>query len=172
MEHVCRVMYEFQQDYYAYLKLLAHGTTDPPPTFNSIVSKVESFRAQSLSPLSAAWYGMLQGSGTPGDVTPTTPGGGTIRERTGTVPLVNPRADAGLLRRFRECDHTTISAMIGSNAVEIPKVNGKDICLSWGLKGTCSGNCKRRDQHKTYSHDTNQKLHALMTACGVTQPQN
>ena len=62
--------------------------------------------------------------------------------------------------------------MIGSNTVEVPKMGGKDICLSWALKGTCSGNCKRKDQHKTYSRDINQKLHALMTACGVAQPQN
>ena len=167
MELVCRVLFEFQQDYFAYLRLLAHGTTVAPPDFRGIVAKVESFRAHSLSTLPAGWYDLLQGRKGAGQETGArTPAAeaGNLRQLTGTVPTVNPRADLGLLQCFRECEHTTISAMIGSNTVEIPKMNGRDICLSWALKGTCSGNCKRKDQHKTYSHDTHNKLHALMTA--------
>lgn len=175
MELVCRVLYEFQQDYFTYCRKLAGGTHLPAPDFARIISQVESFRAQSLSPLPNQWYANFQGAPQGPSRNPTETGGGgggTLRQATGTVPQTNARADEGLLRRFRECGHQSIKSMIGDHAVEVPKINGKEICLSWALRGSCSGNCKRKDQHKNYSRDVVQKIHALMDACSVAHPTN
>ena len=44
----------------------------------------------------------------------------------GTV--VNPFTDEGLLKRFKESSHTTISGMLGTHGTDIiPKVNDKAV---------------------------------------------
>ena len=75
------------------------------------------------------------------------------------------------MQRFRESGHGTISAMIGNHEVEYPKIGGKEVCLTWALKGSCVTGCKRKDLHVRYGRPTIQKLHALMDACGVANSQ-
>jgi hypothetical protein len=75
------------------------------------------------------------------------------------------------MARFRDCGHASIKSLIGDHAVEIPKVNGKDACLSWAYKGACNENCKRKGQHVRYGRPVIQKLHALLDVCGVANPQ-
>jgi hypothetical protein len=62
--------------------------------------------------------------------------------------------------------------MIRNHSVTVPKIAGKEICLAWALRGSCSSNCKRKDQHKQYSRDVVSKIHALMDTCGVTGVTN
>jgi hypothetical protein len=79
----------------------------------------------------------------------------------------NRKADAQLVRRFTDTGHRTIKAMTGDRTLTIPKQGGKEICLTWALKGACNSNCRRKDAHVTYNRDTIAKLHQLMTDCGV-----
>jgi hypothetical protein len=87
------------------------------------------------------------------------------------VARVNAKADQTLLTRFKDSGHPSIGALIGTHEVEIPKVQGQPICLTWALKGACSSGCKRKEQHKTYGRATNQLVHALLDACGVANNQ-
>ena len=168
MEYVWRVMFELQQDYFAFLKHMAAGTTPlVVPSFSRIIDQVESFRASSLCELPSTWYTRAQGSTVPRSERQQ---GLTPREQTGTTPRVNPSPDAGLMTRFKDCGHSSIKSMIGDHQVAVPKLGGKEICLSWALRGSCSNNCKRKDQHKQYSRDVVQKIHALMDTCGVASP--
>ena len=168
MELVCRVLYEFQQDYFAWASKVSQGMVVPVPDFSEIVDKVQSYRVHSLCVLPPSWYVNLQGESP--SRTRSEPSG-TLREQTGTVPRNNPNPDQALLTRFRDCGHSSIKSMIGEHAVTVPKIGGKEICLSWALRGTCSNNCKRKEQHKQYSRDVVQKIHALMDACGVANSQ-
>jgi hypothetical protein len=174
MEQVCQVMFDFQQDYFAFLHRLAADPNATVPTFQETINKVATYRTSGLSELPHGWYSRLQGWK---EVSRRSGGGadqGTspLREQSGTVVRVNPNPDEGLMRRYRESGHTSIKALIGENTVEVPKIGGKEVCLSWALKGACSGNCKRKDQHKAYGRPVLQKIHDLMDACGVgnTQP--
>ena len=175
MEQVCRVMFDFQQDYFAFLHRLAADPNATVPTFQETINKVATYRTSGLSELPHGWYSRLQGWKEVGQS--RRPGGGTdqgtspLREQSGTVVWVNPNPDEGLMRRYRESGHTSIKALIGDNAVEVPKIGGKEVCLSWALKGACSGNCKRKDQHRAYGCPVLQKIHDLMDACGVGNSQ-
>ena len=95
-----------------------------------------------------------------------------LREQTGTAPRVNPSPDTSLMTRIKDSGHASIKSMIGNHNVTVPKVGGKEICLAWALRGACSSNCKRKDQHKQCSRDTVSKIHALMDTCGVAGVQN
>jgi hypothetical protein len=172
MELVWRIMCEFQQDYFAYLRKMAVGTTGGTvPAFTHIIEKVETCRAAALCTLPATWYTKVK------TIPPPAPGpegrtGGGLREQAGLTPRVNPNPDASLMARFRDCGHASIKSMIGDHNVEYPKVAGKEICLAWALRGTCSSSCKRKDQHKQYSRDVIAKIHALMDSCGVAGVTN
>ena len=147
LEHAWRVMCEFQQDYFAHLGKLALGGTPAVPDFQHILTKFLTFRVSSLAELPHAWYSRVEGRGQSAPSGGRTSGnssgnlgsgnggsGSPIREQTGTTPRVNPRPDAGLMTRFQNCGHMSISSMIGGCTVEHPKHNGKDICLAWALK--------------------------------------
>jgi hypothetical protein len=183
MESLCRVMYELHQDYFAYLHQVA---IDAPaivvPTFQDVVNQVATGRVARLSALPHGRYASFEGrpetgtgrgggTGTGGGGGSGGGSGGSLRERSGTTPRVNPKPDAALLTRFRDCGHASINSMIGDHVVECPKHAGEDVCLSWALKGQCSDNCKRKKQHVQYGRPVIQKLHALMDVCGVANPQ-
>jgi hypothetical protein len=170
MEQVWRVMYEFQQDYFAYLRKMAMGTTrGSVPDFAHIVEKVVTHRASALCELPAGWYSKVKGLPST-EATESRTGG--LREQSGTTPRVNPSPDTSLMNRFKDCGHASIKSMIGSHGVTVPKIAGKEICLAWALRGSCSSNCKRKDQHKQYSRDVVSKIHALMDTCGVAGVTN
>jgi hypothetical protein len=61
MEHVCRVMFDFQQDYFAFLHRLASDPNAPVPTFQETINKVATYRTSGLSELPHGWYSHLQG---------------------------------------------------------------------------------------------------------------
>jgi hypothetical protein len=182
MENLCRVMYELQQDYFAYLHQVAvDALAIVVPTFLDVVNQVATGRVARLSALPHSWYAAFEGrpeaspgrntSGGGGGSGGGSGGGGGLRERSGTTPRVNPRPDAALMTRFRDCGHASIKSMIGDHVVECPKHAGEDVCLAWAYKGQCSDNCKRKKQHVQYSRPVIQKLHALMDVCGVANPQ-
>jgi hypothetical protein len=61
MEHVCRVMFDFQQDYFAFLHRLAADPNAPVPTFQETINKVATYCTSGLSELPHGWYSHLQG---------------------------------------------------------------------------------------------------------------
>ena len=75
------------------------------------------------------------------------------------------------MARFRNSEHATISDMVRGHEDKIPKHGGRPVCLSWALKGECSGACRRAEQHARYSCTTIQNLHEFMDTCGVANPQ-
>ena len=175
MDLVCRIMYELQQDYYQYLSLLANGGGGAAPTFAAIIQKVTTYRADSLSPLPNQWYTLIEaGAPTNRARSPGTASrqpGTSPRQQSGTVPTSNAHADSRLMQRFRDSEHSSISAMIGAREVDVPAYNGKPVCLTWAIKGACSNSCKRKEQHVRYGRTINQKLHQLLDDCGVDNPQ-
>ena len=173
MDLVCRIMYELQQDYFQYLSLLASGGGGGAPTFSHIVQKVITYRADSLSPLPNQWYTLIDapGSRTRGAGAAARQAGTSLRQQSGTIPTTNAHADSRLMQRFRDSEHSSISAMIGARDVDVPSYNGKPVCLTWALKGACSNSCKRKEQHARYGRAVNQKLHQLLDDCGVDNPQ-
>ena len=171
MELVNRVLFEFQQDYYAYLNDLCTAINPASiavPDFRRIRDAVTSHRAASLCTLPASWYSNLQADDwkmVP-EKTAKSP-----RDLSGTALRVNAKADQAILTRFKNSGHASIGALLQGHDVEVPKVQNVPICLTWALKGACSNGCKRKDQHKTYSRATNQAVHALLDTCGVANPQ-
>ena len=174
MENLCRVMYEVQQDYYAWLHKVALDVAGVAvPTFEDIISQVATGRVTRLSTLPHGWYTAYEGrpEANAGRGSGGNERGGGLRERTGATPRVNPRPDTALMTRFREGGHSSIKSMIGDHVVEIPKINGEEACLAWAYKGECSDNCKRKKQHVAYGRPIIQKLHGIMDICGVANPQ-
>ena len=171
MDLVNRVLFEAQQDYFQWATAVANGQTGVTiPTFGTIRQKVLSYRVDSLSPLPAGWYSMvdapLSSRRARGTTTETSP-----RQQAGAVATFNRDADPLLMRRFRDSSHTTISGMMEGKEVTVPKHANKDVCLVWALKGQCSATCKRKDQHVRYSRNTTTQLHQFLDACGVPNPQ-
>ena len=173
MDLVNRILFEYQQDFFAYVICLSTNPAATTPDFRDIESKVLTFRPGSLSTLPNTWYALF-------DIRPASRGGpplnretnrDSLRGQMGAVPQVNPNADRALISRFSGSGFQTISAMMQGHEVEVPKHGNKACCLVWAFKGQCSTNCKRKDQHVRYSRDTNTKLHKLLTDCGVANPQ-
>ena len=59
MELICRVMYDMQQDYYQYLSNVAAAVPGAPPNFAAVIKLVQTYRAESLAPLPAHWYQII-----------------------------------------------------------------------------------------------------------------
>ena len=176
MDLVYRVMFHLQQEYFAYLRVLARSgaAASPAPTFSDLINKVTSSVVGSLSPLPHAWYGNLHGNtrGRIGGGSQGGPGGTSpLREQSGMVKQVNAHADQGVLNRFRGYGHTSIKTILGDHEVVMPKHAGNDICLTWALKGECSNGCKRKAQHVRYGQAVTRQVHAMLDACGVANPQ-
>ena len=168
MDLVCRVLYEAQQECFAWVTRKGNTNRGDVPTFGSIQDKVLTYRAESLSTLPAAWYSMIDGpqSARRSANTPS-----ASRQRAGVEPTFNSHADTRLMTRYREGGFQTISSMLEGHDVTIPKHAGKDVCLSWALKGSCSATCKRKAAHVRYSRDTIKSIHDLMDSCGVPNSQ-
>ena len=167
MDYVCRVLYEAQQDYFAYVKQLATNRAAVAPTFSHITNAVSSHRVQSLSELPSSWYLKLEAPSAKGKRNPAP----SARSLAGVVATFNANPDSTLMRRFRSSGHPSISAMMQGHDAEIPKHSGKQVCLVWALKGECSASCKRKEQHVRYAPTTNKAIHSLMDACGVANSQ-
>ena len=176
-----RAIYEAQQDYFGWASRAAvrlAGIIPAVPAFSRILNLVGSFRADALSTLPPSWYSMFeiynpkagtserrQGS--------QSQGGSSTPNRRGAnlAPTFNTHADGDLVTRFRNSEYDNISDMMSGKDVTIPKHAGKEVCLTWALKGECASGCRRGDQHVTYSRATNQKLGAFLTDCGVPATQ-
>jgi len=169
MDLVNRVLYESQQEYFQYVTALANGGRPPVPTFADIQSKVLTYRCESLSPLPASWYALVDAPAPTNRRIPQDTAG--PRQQSGSAPTFNTFADRTLLRRFRDSEFSTISAMMAGKEVTIPQHASKDVCLVWALKGECSGTCRRKAQHVRYSRGTTSELHSLLDDCGVANPQ-
>ena len=172
MELICRVMYDMQQDYYQYLSNVAAAVPGAPPNFAAVIKLVQTYRAESLAPLPAHWYQIIDcpRSRAPAKANPS-PASNVPRASSSNTTVVNAHADKRLTERYKASGHANITAMIGGKDVEIPKHAGKPVCLSWALKGACSTGCKRADTHARYNRSVNQELHGLMDSCGVANSQ-
>jgi len=167
LDIVNRILYEAQQEYFVYVIDLASGKTPACPTFSAVINAVRSFRFGSLSEYPSSWLSLLPASARGS----TTEARSSPRHLTGSVATFNSNADQHLLARFEASPHNRVSDMMSGHDVAIPKHGGKDVCLVWALKGQCSTNCSRKDQHVRYSRDTVAKIHTLMDECGVANPQ-
>ena len=169
MDLVCRILYEMQQDYFMWAMDVASSGHKAPPTFERIKNAVLSNRPDLTASLPPAWYHLFS-------VKKFEPraqlGTNPQRAASGAATTVNPRGDNRLLARFARSGHTSISTMMDGKDADIPSHRDKPVCLSWALKGKCSGTCKRKDQHVPYPQGVVTKLHELLDKCGVenTQP--
>ena len=171
MDLVCRVLYEAQQDYFAYVVPLGNGQNPACLSFAAILSKVLTYRVASLSPLPSPWYLM---AGAPKIYRQRPTGQGSEagpRSQSGAVATFNAHPDSLLMQRFRDSEFSKISDMLSGRDVTIPKHAGKDVCLAWALKGSCSARCSRKEQHVRYGPRVLSQLHELLTTCGVANPQ-
>lgn len=177
LDLVLRVAYELQQDFFSYLNQKAVDDTTTEPTFQHIKDKVLSFRADALSPLPPSWYAKMnmppaqRGSGMAG-APEQVDGRPTMRGTAGVVGGTNAHADQALLARFAGCGHTSIKELMEGHTTTIPKQGGKEVCLAWALRGSCTRACRRADMHVRYSAATVRKLNQLLTDCGVTATQD
>ena len=133
---------------------------------------METYHVHSLSPLPSSWYaifGPAQDTRTPSRSSNSD--GNSPRERSGTVSVTNPNAESRLLSRYKDSDFSTLTAMVADHKDKIPKVGGKEVCLSWAYKGVCNTQCKCKAMHNRYSRTTVQELHDLLDTCGVTDAQ-
>ena len=168
MDLVCRVLFELQQDYFAWLTTAASQPTTAVPSFTDIRRKVLTYRADSLSPLPIGWYSMI---GAPSAERRFATARSPTREGAGTVATFNAEADNRLLSRFRDSTHSSIGSSVQNHENDIPTHAGNPVCLTWALKGQCSASCKRKDQHVRYPRTVNQALHRFLDTCGVTNNQ-
>ena len=148
----------------------AFPTAVAVPEFERVRNSVRSYRADSLSPLPVHWYSMTSAPSNE-RYKPRAKPAGSPREAAVSTPSVNAHADQRLLERFRASPFSAITSMLEGHDVEVPKHNGDPVCLTWALKGQCSGSCKRKTLHVRYSRATNQKLHELLDLCGVVNSQ-
>ena len=173
MELVHRIMLDMQQDYFAWVNETAMGRVPAPeaPTFELVTKAVRTFRCEGLSPMPAAWHGLMNNSRT----TRTNPAGERTspRQRPAAAPQTyDPaEADASLFARFRDSNLRSIGDLLEGHEVAIPKQSGTEVCLTWVLKGQCTTTCKRARRHVAYTRATNTKIHQLLTTCGVANPQ-
>lgn len=169
MEMVCRVLFEFQQDYMTWVTETCANMAPTVPNYYRIVNAVKTSRASSLSPLPAHWYGLIDApTREAGRGRPQEP---SARQTAGVVTVTNANADSALMRRFRDSSFNSITAMMEGHEVEIPKSGNDPVCLTWALKGQCVSNCKRKNAHKRYTRSVCQKIHTLLDECGVENPQ-
>jgi len=173
MDLVCRVLFDAQQEYFTWANAAALAPDVPSanaiglPNFASLTNKLDTHRVESLSALPAIWYAKF---GTPkGARSNANDGESPTRNQSGTAAVHNAHTDARLKRRFEQSNFSSITAMIeaGGDDVDIPKVENKPVCLVWALKGTCTRNCKRKDQHVRYERSVINGIHSLMDSCGV-----
>ena len=163
MDMIHRVMFEAQQDFFMWMRQCARAddpaTRPAIPDFQRIKSAVTSLRADSLSAYPSTWKRLL----TPSPATPST-GPSRSPPRAATF---NSDADQELMNRFAASEYTSVGTMMDGKGCTIPRVNGKQVCLVWALKGACTSGCKRKDVHVRYSAGINKAIGALLTKCGV-----
>ena len=164
MDLVNRVLFEVQQDYFAWLSEVVgkDNPADRPdvPKFETIKKAVLTFRASGLSPMPSAWCSMIE--------RPSPKKEGGPRAASGSVAHINPHVDEGLKSRYATSGFSSITAMTQGKDAPVPKHAGAPVCLSWALKGQCNTNCKRAGQHARYSAATVKALNSFLTKCGVT----
>ena len=172
---MCRVLFDIQQDYFAFVSDTAGGRAPAVPTFDDLSKLVHSFRVDSLSALPAPWYNLIdapvnerakQEKRNRAKVEPTP------RTNAGACSVMNPYADEKLVKRFKALGHKNIRDMVKGHNVDPPKQGGKETCMSWACKGACNAACKRVGMHVRYTRDTITAYHGLMDTCGVaSNPQ-
>ena len=179
MDVVNRVLYDIQQDYFQWATSTGHGRVLAVPDFSRVKGLVSSFRAESLSPLPASWYVIMEPPARPRNRSsgPNNNGNGSgsrqsnPRDLSGSTSKTNPDADSRLVNRFRDSEYSTITALMQGHDCTVPKHGSEEVCLSWALKGRCHSMCQRKDQHQRYSRDTIRAIHALLDDCGVANAQ-
>ena len=130
-----------------YVNALIAGKNPACPDFVHITDAVGSSQVTTLLVCPATWYSLLPAASLPATAEPRQ----DPHHASGSVGVFNSNADARLVERIRSTGHTRISEMTNGHDVKAPKVNGKEICLVWDLKGSCSSSCSRKDQHNFYS---------------------
>ena len=168
MDLVNRILYEAQQEYFDYVTQISNGVHGlAAPTFSAIKTKVLTYRVNSLCPLPASWYTLVDTPARNRTRGSASEGGSSPRNQAGAVATFNTHADRELMRRFRDSEFTSVSAMITGKDVKIPKFKGQAVCLVWALKGECGSGCKRRENHVKYNDDTNEAIGKVLDKCNA-----
>src|SRR5512137_726123 len=116
----------------------------------------------------APWYLLV---GAPADPSRPSRQERPSRQQENATTTMNSNPDRGLIKRFKEGNFASISAMMEGKDVTISKHANKDVCLVWALKGECSAGCKQKALHVCYSQATNRAIGEMMTKCGVPEIQ-
>ena len=168
MDHVCRILFEAQQDYFLWAEQVARtdnpALRHPVPYFTRITAAVSSFRATTLAELPINYLHLLQSSDDRRNIS-------SSQLRQATTTMVNASPDQRLISRFRDSGKASISELMEGHDVTIPKVNGKPVCLAWLLRGQCHANCRRKDMHTAVPASAIKATHAMLTKCGVANAQ-
>ena len=162
-------MCEAQQGYFSWMQNKGANVAGVMvPTFEDLIDKALTHRVSGLSMLPASWHLMIQ-AGAPQVRNPTSATSGSTAANAGVtrVPTFNAWADEALMERFRSGRLQTISESVEAASGDKPKVNGRTVCLTWALKGTCNAKCKRGKQHVRYPPAVVKKIHQLMTDARV-----
>jgi hypothetical protein len=158
---------------------VGRGKAYDVPTFTKLIDMVSSSRATSLTDLPQAWYAK------PGCPIPKkyrqakaaapapapSPSPSPSRLGGGGTMVVNANADKKIMKQYTDHGAVNITALQGGRTVEKPKVDGKELCLAWALKGACNTNCKRKDGHVRPTTATNKLVHKFLDNCGVANSQ-
>ena len=169
MDFVNRALFAIQGEYARYLKeMLTSPTYVAAPDYKWIIGAMSSGQVDRLSSMPAAWYALTSAPQNPlrnlRDLAePST----STRSQAGAVTKPNNSANPKLLSRFASCGSASISHMMEGHSPTIPKHRGKEICLTWALKGACGNTCKRKEQHVHYPPAVVHSVHEMLDACGV-----
>ena len=138
MDLVCRVLFNIQQDYFAFVSDTAGGRAPAVPTFDNLLKLVHSFRVDSLSALPAPWYNLIDApvnerakreKRNRAKVEPTP------RTNAGARSVMNPYANEKLVKRFKASGHKNIRDMVKGHNVDPPQAGGKGNVHVLGLQG-------------------------------------
>ena len=117
MDLVNQVLFDMQQTYFTYVNVLANlgpGSAGPVPDFAELRGKVATYRADSLSPLPAPWYTLIDAPRPTHNNRGTPTSGTSPRDQSGSVQKANNYADRTLVRRFADSSFTSVNSLIAA----------------------------------------------------------
>ena len=172
-DYLNRVLYEYQAEYFKWVRLAATNPNEPVPTFAEIEDRLSTQRYDGLNSLPASWYLKM---GAPLNsrrlAREQVEASVSTRSQSGSASQTAAQPNPRLISRFASSGHSSISGLMEGHNPTIPQHNGKPVCLTWALKGVCSTSCKRKSNHVVYPPGVVNKLHVLMDTCGVAQSRD
>ena len=185
-----RIMIWYQNEIFASIKKLRDGRTGadralvphtdincPSPNFETVSHAMDTGNFNVFPEIPESWMERVRDDAPDLQVAVAIRGGGRNpdgepAEKRRKV-MTNHNVDKDVKKRFAASDFTMISPMRdkwqGSGTFEesIPKYKGNGVCLTWGIKGECTENCKRKESHVNNGPAINRGLMTLMDGCCI-----